>query len=185
MPLPNILITGTPGTGKTTAAQKIANALNFTYLNIGDIVKANNFVLSYDEAFDANVPDEDTLLDHLEGVLRDQNGYVLDYHSCELFPERWIAQHPQGTVIVLRTDTEVLYSRLEARKYSDVKVQENIAAEIMQVCFDEASESYPEEMVFEFQSNAMEDMEAVVAFVVQRVNGEKKDDAFEENATVE
>jgi len=35
---------------------------------------------------------------------------VVDYHSCELFPERWFQ-----LVVVLRTDNSVLYPRLEER----------------------------------------------------------------------
>ena len=174
MSSPNILVTGTPGTGKTTVSQKIAEALQYTYLNIGDIVKANNFTTSYDDDFDAVVPDEDRLLDHLEEVLKDQKGYVLDYHSCELFPERWIAQHPQGTVLVLRTDTKLLHGRLEARAYSQKKIDENIAAEIMRVCLDEAQESYPADQVFSFASNEEADMAKVVDFVIGRVKDLQK-----------
>ena len=35
---------------------------------------------------------------------------VVDYHSCDFFPERWF-----HLVVVLRTDNTVLYSRLEKR----------------------------------------------------------------------
>jgi len=39
-----------------------------------------------------------------------QGGNVVDYHSCDFFPERWFQ-----LVIVLRTDNGVLFSRLEGR----------------------------------------------------------------------
>jgi broad-specificity NMP kinase len=36
---PNILVTGTPGTGKTTFAQLLNQSLNFQYLSIGQLIK--------------------------------------------------------------------------------------------------------------------------------------------------
>ena len=49
------------------------------------------------------------LLYELEDKLED-GGVVLDYHSPELFPERWF-----DLVLVLRADNSVLYRRLESR----------------------------------------------------------------------
>jgi adenylate kinase len=50
---PNILITGTPGTGKTTHAELIASELNLKHLNIGDLVREHELHDGYDEEFDA------------------------------------------------------------------------------------------------------------------------------------
>lgn len=49
------------------------------------------------------------LLDELEGR-QAGGGKVVDYHSCELFPERWF-----DAVFVLRTDTKYLFDRLKER----------------------------------------------------------------------
>ena len=38
---PNIIVTGTPGTGKTTFCQLLNQSLNFTYLPIGKLVIDN------------------------------------------------------------------------------------------------------------------------------------------------
>lgn len=51
----------------------------------------------------------DQLLDELEGRLA-PGGKIIDFHSCELFPERWF-----DAVFVLRTDTKYLFDRLKAR----------------------------------------------------------------------
>ncbi len=66
-------------------------------------------------------------------------GYVVDFHTCDFFPERWF-----DLVIVLRADNSVLYNRLNARGYKENKIIENIDAEIHQVVLDEAQESYNE-----------------------------------------
>ena len=88
--------------------------------------------------------------------------HVVDYHSAELFPERWF-----DLVLVLRADNSVLYSRLESRGYSDKKLADNVEAEIMQVILDEAREAYREEIVIELPSNTIEDMEANLTRTMQ------------------
>lgn len=39
-----------------------------------------------------------------------KGGVILDWHTCDLFPERWI-----DLVVVLRCEHGVLWERLEAR----------------------------------------------------------------------
>lgn len=39
-----------------------------------------------------------------------KGGVILDYHTCDIFPERWV-----DLVVVLRCDHSVLWERLEAR----------------------------------------------------------------------
>lgn len=85
-------------------------------------------------------------------------GVVIDYHSAELFPERWF-----DLVLVLRSDNGVLYSRLEDRGYSAKKLQDNVEAEIMQVILDEARQAYKQEIVIELPSNSREDIQSNVA----------------------
>lgn len=39
-----------------------------------------------------------------------EGGYIVDFHSCDFFPERWF-----DLVVVLRANTAVLYDRLKER----------------------------------------------------------------------
>lgn len=79
---PNIVITGTPGTGKTSHASLLASSWptdsssNATassssssllrHINVGDLCKAQSFTTSFDEDWQSYEVDEDKLLDHLE-----------------------------------------------------------------------------------------------------------------------
>lgn len=56
---PNILITGTPGTGKTTTAELVAGATGLRHLNVGALVKEQELHSGWDEEFDCHVIDED------------------------------------------------------------------------------------------------------------------------------
>jgi len=185
---PNILITGTPGVGKTATATLLAERFNFQHFDIGSIIERNKYHLEYDETLETFILDEDKLLDHLEsefeefhketeeedesdddvdGMVQEvdmlgttknndgkYNGIVVDYHSCNLFPERWF-----DLVLVLRADTHVLYDRLVKRGYSEIKRNQNMECEIMRVLIEEAKESYDKEIVHELQSNTIKDIE--------------------------
>ncbi|KAI8467870.1 MAG: AAA domain-containing protein [Monoraphidium minutum] len=155
--LPNILITGTPGTGKTTTSEQVAAATGLRHVNVGDWVKEQELHCGWDEEHQAFILDEDKVCDALEDALSG-GGNVVDYHSCDFFPERWF-----DLVVVLQTDNTVLYERLERRGYAAAKVQENVTCEIMMVLLEEARDSYREEIVIPLPSNSVEDMDSNVA----------------------
>jgi adenylate kinase len=97
-------------------------------------------------------------------------GYLIDWHACDLFPASWI-----DLVVVLRSDTAVLYDRLAARGYGARKLEQNMDAEIMQVLLDEARGAFDDECVVELASNTMEDLDANVERVVLWVERWKSD----------
>ncbi|KAF9580339.1 hypothetical protein BGW38_003056 [Lunasporangiospora selenospora] len=155
--MPNILITGTPGTGKTTTSEMTAEATGLMHINVGDLVKSKSLHEGLDTEYDSYILDEDKLIDEMEETMR-PGGKIVDFHSCDIFPERWF-----DLVVVLRTDNGVLYPRLEARGYNAKKINENMECEIMQVVLEEARESYAEQIVVELSSNSIGEMEENVS----------------------
>ena len=118
---PNILITGTPGTGKSTLCESLKNSIeNVNVINVGQFAKENGCLGEWDEKYDCHELDEDKVLDELEEILSKGN-CIVDYHITDIFPERWF-----DAVFVLRTETSKLYGRLENRKYNDKKLQDNV-----------------------------------------------------------
>lgn len=140
---PCILVTGTPGTGKTSLSSSLAEKLHLAVINIGEFAKEHDCYEAYDDEYETHILDEDKLLDLLEPLM-DAGGVIVDFHSCDLFPERWF-----DLILVLRTETAQLYDRLVARNYNDKKLNENMECEIMQVVLESARESYPEEILVE------------------------------------
>ncbi len=57
--LPNILVTGTPGTGKSTTCEQIAEATGLKHLNVGQLVKEQDLHCGWDEEFQCHIIDED------------------------------------------------------------------------------------------------------------------------------
>ncbi|KAJ3121096.1 hypothetical protein HK101_006791, partial [Irineochytrium annulatum] len=150
---PNILITGTPGTGKTSTAKMVASATGLEHIEVGSLVKERGLHDGLDEEFNSYIINEDLVVDELEPMMQ-QGGKIVDHHGCDFFPERWF-----DLVIVLRCSNDFLYPRLEKRGYKENKIQENVECEIMEVVIEEARDSYDETIVQELKSESVEDME--------------------------
>ncbi|XP_076067500.1 adenylate kinase isoenzyme 6 isoform X2 [Oratosquilla oratoria] len=148
-----VLSSGTPGVGKTTLAQLIAERTNMEAISVGDLAKANNFFCGFDEELQCPILDEDKVLDELEDMIA-EGGKIVDYHGSEFFPERFF-----DIVFVLRTDNTLLYDRLASRGYAGKKLEDNVECEIMNVLRDEALENYAADIVHELPSNTPDDME--------------------------
>ena len=164
--LPNMIITGTPGVGKTTTATQLlslassaSTPLKLKHLSINDLVKTRECHTGYDEDLQTLMVDEDKLMDEVEKEIDDgegEGGWVIDWHSTAGFAVRWV-----DLVVVLRCEeTDVLFDRLTARGYNDKKVQENMDAEIFGVVTEEAKDGWDEEgEVVELKSVEAEDIE--------------------------
>lgn len=162
--LKNVLITGTPGTGKTTLSEYLSDHTAYKHLNISELVKTQRLHEGRDEAFDTFVLDEDKLLDYLDPYLQ-EGGYIIDFHSSDFFPRHWFHY-----IVVLRSDTNVLYDRLNERGYSEKKLTENMECEIMQVVLDEVRESYDHPLIHCFVNNTMDDFQSIVTQVTQHLS---------------
>ncbi len=133
-----IVVTGTPGTGKTTIAKKISKQKGYLYVDVKKLIK--NFKLN--EKFDKNrkswIVDVKKLDKILVGVIKTckfdkLKGVVFDSHLSHYLSNKYV-----DLCVVTRTDIKKLYSRLKKRGYSKSKINENIEAEIMQVILEEA-----------------------------------------------
>jgi adenylate kinase len=168
---PNIIVTGTPGVGKTTHAEQLARSTGLKHVSVNQIVKDEGFHEGKDEETGSWIVDEDKLLDYLEATkISEEGGCIIDWHACDVFPERWV-----DLVIVLRCDSTVLYDRLTARGYKDKKLDENMDSEIMQVLLDEAREAYKEEIVVELRSDSADDVDGNLERIEQWIETWKKD----------
>ncbi|CAK7212290.1 factor activating pos9 [Sporothrix eucalyptigena] len=191
---PNIIITGTPGTGKTTHCEALAARIEaaaegksgdadaalteLRHIAVNDVVRDRNCHDGWDAEYQSWLVDEDKLLDELEpDMTSERGGCIVDWHACDLFPASWV-----DLVVVLTADTESLYDRLALRKYPEAKMQENIDAEIMQVLLTEAHEAYEPQIVVELASNTPDDMEANVDRIVAWVTQWRKDQGSDKKA---
>ena len=157
--LPNILITGTPGVGKTSFAVllqeklKELKGLDFKNINIGKLVNEKKLYKNWNKEFNVPEFDDEMINKELEPYLND-GGVILDFLSNYFFPEKDI-----NLVVLLRCNNTELYDRLKARGYNDKKITENIDCEIMEVTSEEVRDSYKDDIIIELKSEKIEEME--------------------------
>ncbi|XP_025409327.1 adenylate kinase isoenzyme 6 [Sipha flava] len=162
---PNILITGTPGVGKSKLCEElIRNGLDMEWIEVSQVAKQFNCYSGYDKELECHILNEDKLLDELEARM-EVGGKIIDYHGCDFFPERWF-----DVVFVLRTNNTLLFDRLEKRGYSTKKLQNNVQCEIFQTLFEEAMESYDNNIVHELRNETFADMERNISQISTWVN---------------
>ena len=148
--LPNILVTGTPGVGKTTLCSLLESQLpedysleGFTYVKLAELINSKKLYKTWNEEFDVPEFDEDMVCDELEPLMQ-KGGVILEFHSCDFFPERWF-----DLVVILRCNNQQLFDRLQQRGYNQKKIDENIDCEIFGVLKDEVDNSYRAEIILE------------------------------------
>lgn len=56
---PNILVTGTPGTGKTITCSEVADKTGYKHVDVGQIAKVNRYYEGWDEQYQCPILDED------------------------------------------------------------------------------------------------------------------------------
>jgi len=165
---PNILITGTPGVGKSTLCAELLKSptedlagVQYKWYDINKIARDRDCYDGYDDELQCDILNEDRVMDELEPRMAD-GGAILEYHGCDFFPERWF-----DAVFVLRTDNTILYDRLKARGYHEDKIRNNVQCEIFQTILEEASDAYNTDIVHQLTSNNDKDMEDNIQTVKQ------------------
>jgi len=167
MSAPNLLITGTPGTGKTTLSRLLEDQLNerlgnptYQHIEVSQLVVQKKLYKRWNEVFNVPEYDEDMVCDELEPLIQ-QGGKIVEFHSSDFLPQSWFKY-----VILLRANNTELYDRLVERGYSQPKITENIECEILNVTHDEVYEAYKREQILELESNNAEQMESNIETLI-------------------
>jgi adenylate kinase len=133
--MPVIIVTGTPGTGKTTVAKQVSKALKLKYIDVNMLIKEKNLATGYDKKRGCAIIDDKKLKIELMALAKSKNA-VIDSHMSHLLPAKYA-----NLCIVTKCSLKVLKKRLQRRKYSTAKVRENLDAEIFDNCLVEAREN--------------------------------------------
>ncbi|WP_430639351.1 adenylate kinase family protein [Haloferax volcanii] len=158
-----VVVTGTPGTGKTTATERVAADLDLDVVHLNRLVKDEGLWTERDDERDTLVVDLDAARDELG----DWDGIV----------ESHLAHHFEADrVVVLRCRPDILEQRLLDRGEAEAKARENRESEALDVILGEAVEFHGEESVYEIDTTDR-DPDAVADDIAAVVAGEREPSA--------
>lgn len=132
-----ILVTGTPGVGKTTISRKISETYQIEHIDITAYIKASKIYEGYDRKLDSLVFDEDRVIDHLNKYVEGKESFIIDTHSPVVAVDIKF-----DYIFHVVCDNSVLGDRLEARGYSQYKIEKNLESEIFNVIGEEIEEYF-------------------------------------------
>ncbi|UPV74012.1 adenylate kinase family protein [Halorussus limi] len=159
-----VVVTGTPGTGKTSAVEALETELEVVHLN--DLIREEDLWAERDEERDSLVADLDAIAERLDG--RD-----------DLLVESHLAHHLDADrVVVLRCHPEELERRLTERGESEAKAAENAESEALDVILSEAVNAHGVENVYEIETTER-DPDDVAAEISAVVAGDREPSAGE------
>ena len=124
-----ICITGTPQTGKSSVAKVLAERLNWKLISLNELAEKKKLYCGYDRERKARVVDIGRIEKEVKKIKGD---LVLESHYSH--------EIPCNLVVVLRTNPAELRKRMKKLGWNKEKIEENIVAEIMEVCKTEALE---------------------------------------------
>ncbi|WP_254841331.1 adenylate kinase family protein [Natronomonas marina] len=163
-----VAVTGTPGTGKTTATDRADTDLDVVHLN--ELIREEGLATGEDDERDSLVAD----LEAVETRLADREDVLVESH---------LAHHlAVDRVVVLRCRPAELRERLLDRGESEAKATENAEAEALDVVLSEAVDAHGLDSVYEIDTTDRSP-EAVAADLEAAIAGRREPSAGEVDFT--
>ena len=161
-------ITGTPGTGKTTIAKILSEEYNLYMISLTDFVKENKLWIEFDKERETYVIDEEKVYAKVIEILEQKkDNYIVEGHFLDIIPTQYFDK-----VFVFRTPIRTLRQRLSERNYHEKKIEENIEAEIMEVCLTDALYEYgPEKIIIVSTDKSIEETIRVIKESIKSTSG--------------
>jgi len=165
-----ILITGTPGVGKTAVSGLLASKLDAVHVNLTELVEREGLTSGVDKVRKTLIADTDRVSRRVQEIMRSsQRDVIIDGHyAVDVAPAKEV-----HVVFVLRRNPDELKGFMEDRGFKERKLWENLAAEILDVCLWDAVSACGSDKVCEIDVSGKR-VDEVVEDVILVLEGRKR-----------
>ena len=165
-----ILVTGTPGVGKTAVSRLLASKLDAVRVDLAELVERENLISGMDKARETLIADTSRVSKRIQEIIREsERDVIIDGH----YAVDVVSANNIHVVFVLRRDPDELKGFMEDRGFKERKLWENLAAEILDVCLWDAVSACGSDKVCEIDASGKR-VEDVVEDVISVLEGRKK-----------
>ncbi|WP_455367504.1 adenylate kinase family protein [[Eubacterium] cellulosolvens] len=166
----HIVITGTPGVGKTRFARILGHKIKASVVNLSRFVKEKKFISSIDKQRRTEIINIKRTSKALNELIKERADDVLIFegHFAQLVVD------PQDIKIafVLRCHPETLRKRLRNRGFSKEKIYENVLSEILDSCLVETLQLLGKKRVYELDTTKL-DPERLSTIALEAIKGKR------------
>lgn len=161
-----IIITGTPGVGKSTITEYIDEKYdNITSISINSLLENYDLNIGIDEKRGYKIVDTKSMVPIVDEIKHNTDKILIfEGHLAQDYPYA-------DMTIILRCNPEILQQRLKKRRWTESKVHENVSAEILGICTQESYDTYGDN-IQEIDTTDM-NIDEVAQEIVKIIKGEK------------
>jgi len=127
-----VSVSGTPGTGKTGTARALAESVGWELIELNKLASKKRLYLGYDKGRECRIVDIEGVKKEVEKLRSSGKNLILESHYAH--------DMPCDVAVILRARPSELRKRLAERGWKTSKIDENVQAEIMEVCKSDATE---------------------------------------------
>ena len=168
----NIIISGTPGCGKTSVAKELSNLISGRIISLNELAISEDFSFEYDEDRKTLIVDFKIFLPYVLKKIKkikkiNPSFLIIESHFSDIIPNKLV-----DYIFILRCYPDELVNRLKEKNYDSKKITENIQAEILGNCVNYFIKKKTKKPLFEIDTTHLT-IESVAKTIKRIITGKE------------
>jgi broad-specificity NMP kinase len=166
--LSRIVVTGNPGVGKRTISSLLSKRLGFKLINLNEFVIENKLVYP-DETlgvYDVHTKKASLLL---RKEIKQYHDVIISGHLAPYL----LMSNQADLVVVLRRSPQYLLQTFKERKYTILKIRQNITSEILGITLYDSIKKFGKQKIIEFNTTKTSSKE-IIKRLIEALNDDSK-----------